>query len=91
MEMNVLPELLTVLEKDYQSKTAIHIVDFICNLLAGDDDFKQYCLDMNVIYHLKTMLNQTQDNQIITVILRCFRNITAGTENQASVIIFNDI
>ena len=90
MEMNVLPELLTVLEKDYQSNTVVHIVDVICNLLAGDDDVRQYCLDLNVTYHLKTMLNQTQDNQIIYNILLCFSNIAGGTENQASVIIFYD-
>ena len=89
--MNVLPELLTVLEKDYQNKTAIHIVDVICNLLAGDNDFKQYCLDLNVIYYLKIMINQTQDNQIIYNILLCFSNNTGGTKNQVSVIIFNDI
>ena len=91
MEMNVLPELLTILEKDYQSKSSGHIVSVICNLLAGDDDETQYCLDMNVIYHLKTMINQTQDNQIIESILLCFSNIAGGTENQISVIIFNDI
>ena len=90
MEMNVLPELLTVLEKDYQSKTAIHIVDFICNLLAGDDDFKKYCLDLNVIYYLKIMINQTQDNQIIKSILQCFSNIARGNHDQISVIIFDD-
>ena len=91
MEMNVLPELLTVLEKDYQSNTVVHIVGVICNLLAGDDDVKQYCLDMNVIYHLKIMINQTQDNQIIEKIMLCFSNIAGGTENQISVLIFNDI
>ena len=91
MEMNVLPELLTILEKDYQSKSSGHIVSVICNLLAGDDDVRQYCLDLNVTYHLKTMLNQTQDNQIIYNILLCFSNIARGTENQISVLIFNDI
>ena len=91
MEMNVLPELLTILEKDYQSKTSIPILRIIGYLLAGDDDFKQYCLDMNVIYHLKIMINQTQDNQIIEKIMLCFSNIAGGTENQISVLIFNDI
>ena len=85
MEMNVLPELLTVLEKDYQSKTAIHIDDFIGNLLAGDDDVTQYCLDLNVIYHFKTMINQTEDNQIIESILLSFSNIAAGNHDQISV------
>ena len=85
MEMNVLPELLTVLEKDYQSNTVVHIVDVICNLLAGDDDFKQYCLDLNVIYHFKTMINQTENNQIIKEILWCFSNIARGNHDQIFV------
>ena len=90
MEMNVLPEFLTVLEKDYQSKTAIPIVLVIGNLLAGDDDITQYCLDLNVIYHLKTILNQTGDNQVIIDVLCCFSNIAAGNHDQISVIVFND-
>ena len=90
MEMNVLPELLAVLEKDYQSKTANPIVIVIGNLVAGDDDMTQYCLDLNVIYHLKTILNQTQNNQVIKDILWCFSNIAAGNHDQISVIVFND-
>ena len=90
MEMNVLPELLLILEKDYQSKTAIPIVIVIGNLLAGDDDITQYCLDLNVIFHLKTMLNQTENNQIIKEILWCFSNIAGGNHDQISVIIFDD-
>ena len=91
MEMNVLPELLTILEKDYQSKSSGHIVSVICNLLAGDDDERQYCLDLNVVYHLKSMLNQIQDEEIIESILLSFSNITAGNNDQISVLIFNDI
>ena len=83
--MNVLPELLTVLEKDYQSKTAIPILIVISRLLTGDDDVTQYCLDLNVIYHLKTMINQTQDNHIIKEILWCFSNIAAGNHDQIFV------
>ena len=90
MEMNVLPELLAVLEKDYQSKTVIPIVSVICNLVAGDDDMTQYCLDLNVIYHLKTILNQIGDNQVIIDVLCCFSNIAAGNHDQISVIVFND-
>ena len=90
MEMNVLPELLTILEKDYQSKTAIPILRIIGNLLAGDDDMTQYCLDLNVIYHFKTMINQTENNQIIESILQCFSNIARGNHDQISVIIFDD-
>ena len=85
MEMNVLPELLTVLEQNYQSNTAIPIVDVIGNLLAGDDDVTQYCLDLNVIYHFKTMINQTENNQIIKEILWCFSNIAGGNHDQISV------
>ena len=85
MEMNVLPELLAVLEKDYQSNVDIHIINVIGNLLAGDDDMTQYCLDLNVIYHLKTILNQTGDNRIIIEILCCFSNIAGGNHDQISV------
>ena len=85
MEMNVLPELLTVLEQNYQSNTAIPILYVIGYLLAGDDDVTQYCLDLNVIYHLKTTLNQTENNNQIINILWCFSNIAGGTEEQISV------
>ena len=85
MEMNVLPELLTVLEQNYQSKTAIPILIVISRLLTGDEVMIQYCLDLNVIYHLKTMLNQTENNQIIKEILWCFSNIARGNHDQIFV------
>ena len=85
MEMNVLPELLTVLEQNYQSKTAIPILIVISRLLTGDEVMIQYCLDLNVICHLKTMLNQTENNQIIKEILWCFSNIARGNHDQIFV------
>ena len=88
--MNVLPELLILMKEDYQSKTTIPILIVIGNLLAGSNDIAQYCLDLNVIYHLKTTLNQTENNNQIINILWCFSNIAGGTEEQASVnLIYN--
>ena len=89
--MNVLPELLTILEKDYQSKTTIPILTVIGQLLEGSDELTQYCLDVNVIYYLKTLLNQTNDQEIIKSILFCFSNIVGGTEDQISVMVFYDL
>ena len=85
MEMDVLPELLSILEKNYQSETAFPIVWVISGLLEGDDDLTQYCLDLNVIQYLKTLLNQTEENGIIKIILLCFSNIAGGNQSQVSV------
>ena len=88
--MDVLPDLLSILEKDYQSKATLPIVLIIGKLLAGDDVLTQYCLDLSVMKHLKTLLNQTEDNNQIKNALLCFSNIAAGNQNQLSVLLFCD-
>ena len=87
MEMNVLPELLSIMEKDYQSTIVKPITYLINNMLAVNDGIVQYCLDLNVIHHLKIVLNLTENNNNIFVdILSSFVNIAAGNEHQISVI-----
>ena len=86
--MNVLPELLSILEKDYQSKVIKPLTALIKNMLAANDDIRQYCLDLNILHHLKILLNLSQnDNKILVKILSSFLNIAAGNENQVAVII----
>ena len=86
--MNVLPEMLFVMERDYQSKVVRPIVLLIGDLLAGDDSITQYCLDLNVIYHLKQLLNQPEsDNVRFGDILWCFSTIAEGTKDHISVLI----
>ena len=88
MEMNVLPELFSMLEKDYQSEVIIPLTFFINDMLVGDDDIVQYCLDLNILHHLKILLNLSQnDNKILVKILSSFLNIAARNENQVAVII----
>ena len=88
--MNVLPEFLAILEKDYTERLSTPILRIIGNLLTGDEDVTQYCLNLKVIHHLQLALNQTESNNKARVreILWCFSNIAAGSENQSAVILF---
>ena len=86
--MNVLPEFLSIMEKDYQSEIVKQITTLINNMLAVNDDIRQYCLDLNIIHHLIILLNLSQnDNEILAIILSSFLNIAARYENQVAVII----
>lgn len=54
------------------------------NVLAGDDEQTQLCLDYNVLFYLEQLVNASQTS-IVKESLWCLSNITAGNENQIQV------
>lgn len=54
------------------------------NVLAGDDEQTQLCLNNNVLFFLEQLVNASQAS-IVKESLWCLSNITAGNENQIQV------
>ena len=86
MEFHILPELLSVIEKDYQSQLVRSVLYLIGNLLSGNNTLSQYCLDWNVTRHLITILTKSYNDYDRTAsVLYCFSTIVERTGHECCV------
>lgn len=81
--MGVLPLIIQHLG-DKNVKMITPALRTVGNVLAGDDQQTQMCLDNNVLYFLELLINSS-NSSIVKEALWCLSNITAGNENQIQV------
>lgn len=81
--MGVLPSVVPMLSSS-NFKLVNPALRFIGNVLAGDDDQTQMCLDIGVLPYLEQLLNSSQFT-VVKESLWCISNITAGNESQIQV------
>ena len=81
--MGILPTMISFL-----GSTNVKVVNpalrVVGNVLAGDDQQTQLCLDNGVLKYLEQLLNSSQYT-VVKEALWCLSNITAGNEAQIQV------
>lgn len=83
LQMGVLPSIVQLLSRS-NSKVVTPALRTVGNVLAGDDEQTQRCLDLNVVVYLGQLLSSSNP-LIVKEAAWCLSNITAGTVDQVQV------
>ena len=81
--MGVLPSIVQLLSKS-NSKVVTPALRTVGNVLAGDVEQTQQCLNLNVVEYLGNLL-ASSNPLIVKEAAWCLSNITAGTVDQVQV------
>ena len=81
--MGVLPMVISMLGSS-NIKVVNPALRVVGNVLAGDDQQTQMCIENGVLSYLEQLVNSSQFT-VVKEALWCLSNITAGSESQIQV------
>ena len=83
--MGILPTVISLLASTNVKRVnpALRVVG---NVLAGDDEQTQMCINNNILKYLEQLLSSSQFS-VVKEATWCLSNITAGNEAQIQVVV----